>query len=66
MVGAVADEVGAGVIGRLGDDLVALGAGAVDRGGGEPGQRHRRRADLILLGVPLGGDRLGQGRARHD
>ena len=40
--------------------------GAVDRGRGEPGQRHCRRADLVLLCVPFRGDRFGESGARHD
>ena len=66
VVGAIADKIGAGVVRGLGDDLLALHRGAVDRGRGEAGQRHRLRTDLVPLRVPLGGDRRGQLFARHD
>ena len=66
VIGAIADKIGAGVVRGLGDDLLALHRGAVDRGRGKPGQRHRRRTDLVPLRVPFGGDRCGQLFARHD
>ena len=48
-LGAVAEQVGAGIAGGLGDRVGAPGRHQVDDGGGEPGQPHGARLDRRRL-----------------
>ena len=65
--GAVAEQVGAAVLGDRVDHRVALGGDPVDRRVGGAGQRQAVGVDLGLERVPLGGDRRGErlGRQRR-
>ena len=58
-------EVAAGVADYILADRGHLRRHAVDRRVDEPGERHAARVDLLDLGVPLGGQRLGQRQLRH-
>ena len=58
--GAIEQQVGAEVFLDLGRDRCGRRRNAVDDRVGEPGERHRRRVDLVLLRVPFRGQRLRQ------
>ena len=65
IAGAVANEVGSRIFGRVGLHLGHPRRDAVDRGIDEPRQRHARRIDLFVLRHPLTGDGFGQGFGRQ-
>ena len=58
--GAIEQQVGAQVFFNLGRDRLRRGRNAVDDRVGEPGERHHRRVDPVLLRVPFDGQSLGQ------
>ena len=65
-VGAVADKIGPGEAGDLGQNRVAIGRNPVDRGVGEARQPQIGRLELVGLCGPLGGHGLGRRTHRQD
>ena len=65
--GAIAQEIGAGIAGRLLDRRLAQAGHAVLRGAGEAGQRHLVRLDDLALRLPFARQRLGErGRGQSE
>ena len=63
--GAVADQVALAIGGKAAGKAGRIRRDAVDRGVGEPGQRHGARIDPLALRIPFVRDRLGEAGRRH-
>ena len=67
MAGAVAEQIGLRIACQPGGEGRDVGRDTIDRGVGEPGQRHRAGIDHALDGAPFLGDGIGKrvGRQRQ-
>src|SRR6476659_7984483 len=64
--GAIAYEVGAGIVENVADHRLLVALHPVDDAVREPGQRHGRRIDTRPLPAPFLSDRLADRLVRHD